>query len=183
MALDQVTRISQLTDRLYLSSFYGLFENQDFVRASVDVLLCAASELVPALESFRRVFPNQEIAYVPLEDAVEQELSLGQYVAYLGELVNCQKRRVLVFCKMGISRSATLCLGYFIRYYGMTLAQSNGYVKRKRSIIYPNSGFLRQLAHYETTTIAEASRASRASEAGAVASTIINSNRSSHYKQ
>ena len=47
------------------------------------------------------------------------------------------------------SRSASLCIAYFMRYHGMTLQTAYDYVKERRPIIHPNVGFWRQLREYE----------------------------------
>lgn len=57
--------------------------------------------------------------------------------------------RVLVHCAMGISRSATICIAYLMRYHLHSFPRAFDMVKRARSIIDPNEGFLRQLTEYE----------------------------------
>jgi len=58
-------------------------------------------------------------------------------------------KAVLVHCKGGRSRSATIMLAYLMKYQGYTLKDAYIYVKSKRSIIQPNIGFWKQLVEYE----------------------------------
>ena len=55
----------------------------------------------------------------------------------------------MVYCRAGMSRSATLCIAYFMRYHNMTMDEAFQFVKEKRPIIHPNPGFLRQLKQFE----------------------------------
>ena len=59
------------------------------------------------------------------------------------------KRKVLVHCAMGVSRSATMVIAYLMRKHkklgpDMVLAQ----VKAKRAVVKPNEGFMEQLLYW-----------------------------------
>lgn len=49
----------------------------------------------------------------------------------------------------GVSRSASLCIVYLIKYERMSLRQAYHYVKSARPIIRPNVGFWKQMVDYE----------------------------------
>lgn len=49
----------------------------------------------------------------------------------------------------GVSRSASLCIVYLIKYERMTLRQAYHYVKSARPIIRPNVGFWKQMVEFE----------------------------------
>lgn len=50
---------------------------------------------------------------------------------------------------MGVSRSASTVIAYAMKEYNWSLEKAYNFVKQKRSITRPNSGFMRQLAEYE----------------------------------
>ena len=60
--------------------------------------------------------------------------------------------RVLVHCKMGISRSASVVIAYAMKAYNMSLEEAIQLVKKKRSCIQPNQAFVSQLKIYQVTT-------------------------------
>lgn len=71
---------------------------------------------------------------------------------FMGKAVGTKKTgklhgKILVHCKEGVSRSATLVLAYLVRDQEMTLKDAVSLVRSKREIL-PNRGFLQQLIDY-----------------------------------
>jgi len=56
---------------------------------------------------------------------------------------------VFVHCYGGVSRSATLVIAFLMSQFNMSMFDAMAFVKSKRSVIYPNPGFQRQLLDYE----------------------------------
>lgn len=57
--------------------------------------------------------------------------------------------KVLVHCKMGISRSASVVIAYAMKAYSWDLKKALTYVQTKRQCIKPNSSFISQLETYQ----------------------------------
>lgn len=57
--------------------------------------------------------------------------------------------KVLVHCKMGISRSASVVIAYAMKAYNWNFDKALKHVKGKRSCIKPNANFLSQLETYQ----------------------------------
>lgn len=57
--------------------------------------------------------------------------------------------RVLVHCKMGISRSGSTVCAYLMKQYGWDLEASLSHVQKCRPIANPNDGFIKQLQIYQ----------------------------------
>lgn len=57
--------------------------------------------------------------------------------------------KVLVHCKMGISRSASVVIAYAMKAFNMSLDDALALVKKKRTCIKPNQAFCSQLKTYE----------------------------------
>ncbi|XP_050308982.1 dual specificity protein phosphatase MPK-4 [Anthonomus grandis grandis] len=60
-----------------------------------------------------------------------------------------EKGAVLVHCYFGISRSATVVIGYIMKKHRLTYQRAFETVKAKRSIVFPNQGFVSQLKLYQ----------------------------------
>lgn len=56
-----------------------------------------------------------------------------------------KKRKVLVNCNAGVSRSSAIIIGYLILHKNMNFDEAYKFVKLKRECIRPNDGFIRQL--------------------------------------
>ena len=56
---------------------------------------------------------------------------------------------VLVHCYAGVSRSATIVIGYLMQEHGMSLKEAIKHVKKIRNFIHPNEGFYRQLLQFQ----------------------------------
>lgn len=64
--------------------------------------------------------------------------------------VKSRNGKILVHCRAGISRSATICIAYLMRKYEYTLDQAYEYTKKRRAAISPNFNFLGQLLALES---------------------------------
>lgn len=59
--------------------------------------------------------------------------------------------KTLVHCVAGISRSASVCIAYLMKYHGLSLLEAYNDVKLKRPLIRPNCAFFKQLMKYENS--------------------------------
>lgn len=67
----------------------------------------------------------------------------------LMEDVRQSNGKTLIHCVAGVSRSATICIAYLMKYEKMTLKDAYQHVKWARPLIRPNCSFFRQLMAYE----------------------------------
>jgi protein-tyrosine phosphatase len=57
-------------------------------------------------------------------------------------------KKVLVQCQMGISRSVSIIMAFFIKYGNMSVQDALNKIKEKRSIVGPNQSSMKQLDFY-----------------------------------
>ncbi|KAM7354819.1 MAP kinase-specific phosphatase [Cochliomyia hominivorax] len=57
--------------------------------------------------------------------------------------------RVLVHCNAGVSRSASIVIGYLMHHHDMDFETAYKHVKSQRECIQPNAGFLKQLKEFK----------------------------------
>merc|ERR1712228_736386 len=60
-----------------------------------------------------------------------------------------REQPVLVHCRAGVSRSASVVIAYLMEFQGYTLHDAFFLVRSHRSVITPNPGFMDQLIQYE----------------------------------
>lgn len=63
--------------------------------------------------------------------------------------------KVFVHCFCGISRSTTAILAYFVKYRGIDPQRGYESIRKKRWIVYPNEGFMRQLLEFHKSKTVE----------------------------
>lgn len=95
-------------------------------------------------------FPGQfEYTNLPLTDVPECSIldALKEGIKKIEE-IRQKGGKVLVHCVQGISRSASLVIAYLADREKMTLEEALQFVQRQRSIVQPNSGFMKQLLEF-----------------------------------
>lgn len=65
-------------------------------------------------------------------------------------ITNNNNKNVLIHCFMGSSRSASILIGYMIKYMGLNRRDSLNFLKEKRPIVNLNNNFFKELGIYET---------------------------------
>lgn len=84
--------------------------------------------------------------YVPCLDLPETDLN--EIWTISNKFIGTAKEnngKVLVHCNAGVSRSASVVIGYLIMVCGFSFDDAFDLVKNKRNCIRPNDGFLKQL--------------------------------------
>lgn len=64
-----------------------------------------------------------------------------------------KKKKVLVHCRRGKSRSATICIAYMMHALGITFKNALKAVSALRSKVSPNSGFRKKLEKFEKSLV------------------------------
>ncbi|KAL8615839.1 hypothetical protein ACOMHN_048547 [Nucella lapillus] len=99
----------------------------------------------------RNHFPHDfRYKVIPVEDSDSADLAAWFSEAF--HFIGNEKQRggkVLVHCRGGISRSATVCLAYLMYSRALRLDDAFDYVRARRHVISPNANFMMQLAQFE----------------------------------
>ena len=90
-----------------------------------------------------------EYLRIPIEDALTADLSahLDSAVDFMAAAIR-DGGAVLVHCKQGVSRSASIVIAYCMREHGLTFREALAHV-HKRKWVRPNEAFVEQLRRWE----------------------------------
>ena len=137
------THPTELTEQLYLSAARAVTS-----KALLD--LGITSIINATLELPTVAYQKQETIQIAVEDRIASKLYIYfDLVADKIQQVHLSGGKIMVYCRAGQSRSATLCIAYFMKYHGLSFEDAFQFVRSKRPIIHPNIGFIRQLKEYD----------------------------------
>jgi protein tyrosine/serine phosphatase len=130
---------------LYLGNAQDAVNYDGLRQKGIRFILNATKELhTPEAEEegFQYLKLNlEDHADEPIADYFEQAFNFI-------EQARRQSQAVLVHCRRGISRSATIVIAYVMRYARKTFEEAFEYVKQRREIINPNLGFVLALESF-----------------------------------
>ena len=135
---------SKILDWLYLGSYRDAGYIKGLKELGINYVLNCAIECLDS-------FPSN-IKYCHLKISDMPSFHIVPYFERATSFINnahINNGTILVHCQMGISRSTTCVIAYFIRYLGYTAVDALSFIKRKRPQVMPNFGFLQQLIDYE----------------------------------
>lgn len=136
--------ISEITENLILTSA-SIVNPQTLDLYKVSCIISCAPELPDPLhrdEIIYHAIGIMDSGYSRILPFFDKAADLIHQVSNLGG-------RTLVYCVAGVSRSASICLAYLMKYHKLTLLESYNYLKLRRPRIKPNCGFFKQLIEYE----------------------------------
>ena len=128
--------ITKITDKLYLSSYNDATDYSKLISMGIKQILTVGNGMLHRTEELKT-------KYIFIEDHGRENIK--QYFKEAFEFI--ERDVTIVHCAMGISRSATIVIGYLMS-GGMDINYAYQYVKLRRPIINPNSGFTEQLIAY-----------------------------------
>ena len=130
---------------LYISGVGGVTNKQVLEHQNITHILNLARELEDT------VFPDfVSVRYEGLRDSEEEDLQkhLPELVKHIHQVID-GGGRIVVHCVAGVSRSASVCLAYKVRYEGISLQEAFDEVLKARPVICPNLAFWQALIQWE----------------------------------
>ncbi|XP_054426529.1 protein phosphatase Slingshot homolog 3 isoform X2 [Pteronotus mesoamericanus] len=144
LLMAQQDRASRIFPHLYLGSEWNAANLEELQRNRVSHILNMAREID---NFYPERFTYHNVRLWDEESA--QLLPHWKETHSFVEAARAQGTRVLVHCKMGVSRSAATVVAYAMKQYGWSLEQALRHVQELRPVVRPNPGFLRQLQTYQ----------------------------------
>lgn len=142
--LSSLSSIAQISPCLYLSSGNAAGSRQLVYARNVTCIVNATLEIPNSN------WPDVDYIKVPVPDLPHAPLAL--YFDSVADRIHQNGKRngrTLVHCVAGVSRSATLCIAYLMKYHRLSLLDAHQWVKTRRPVVRPNAGFWQQLIQYE----------------------------------
>ncbi|CAD8117246.1 unnamed protein product [Paramecium sonneborni] len=105
--------------------------------------------IISAIEKLDKQIPEY-IHHFRIVAYDETNFNLSEYFEQTNSFIkqHLEKTNVLVHCQVGVSRSVSILIAYFIKEMNMNFDIALQYIKDKREFVYPNEGFQDQLHQY-----------------------------------
>lgn len=142
-----LSNCDQILPFLYLGGVDAVVDTERVVDQGIRAVVCCLRDL----EFPTRDFSNDlEYYRVDVEDISREpiELFFPEATAFIHSRVS-REQPVLVHCRAGVSRSASVVMAYLMTYQGYSLHDAFFLVRGRRGIVSPNVGFLEKLCDYE----------------------------------
>lgn len=142
--LGQMDAATEIFPHVYLGSEWNASNLEELQKNGVGYILNVTKEIdnfYPGTFDYLniRVYDDEKTELLKHWD------STFRYIAQVKD----RGSKVLVHCKMGISRSASVVIAYAMKAFNMSLEEALNLVKKKRTCIKPNQAFCTQLKTYE----------------------------------
>ncbi|CAG2100477.1 unnamed protein product [Medioppia subpectinata] len=138
--------IDKIDEWLYLGNQYGATNAQTLSALHITDILTVMSAPIDAAQRIAGI----RYHHIAAEDNSSQDL-LSHFNRAYDTIEGCRRLgcSILVHCRVGVSRSATIIIGYIMRKRRQPLYLALEWVKTRRPIIHPNREFKSQLRLFE----------------------------------
>lgn len=127
---------THIINGLYIGSIKSALNEYVYKHCGIETVFSIGKELNPM------VFKSMKNIKISVDDDISENIPF-EYLNLLHD--NLNKNNCLVHCFMGISRSPSFVIAFLMKYYNLRLNDAYSLVKSKRDIVFPNSGFWKQL--------------------------------------
>lgn len=135
--------LNSVTDHLFISSARSV----DDESLEKDGITCVINcSLTPP------TYSTSNIRYRAIAVEDNERANIKCYFEEVSDLIHEEEEKggkTLVYCVAGISRSASLCIAYLMKYRKLNLRSAFFFLQSRRRIVHPNNGFFKQLIEYE----------------------------------
>lgn len=135
---------SPIIDNIYLSGYQQAQDHEYLIKNKfTHIVNCAAGS--KRFNSF--FFPDIKYSQIQLKDDLSEDIeeAVTQIIRFIDEANRDPSRKILVHCYEGISRGPALLTAYLMWKYCLTKDQALDLIKKKRSCVEINLGFMFQL--------------------------------------
>lgn len=141
---------NEIVDGIYLGALSSSYNKEELKKKGI-------THIVSVLAGYEPPFP-EDFNYMVINALDNQSSRLIDVFDEANLFITnaiLNNENVLIHCAYGRSRSATIVAAYLTYTFGMDLQRVLSVLKSKRSIVEPNSNYIKQLEDYYKTKFGE----------------------------
>ncbi|XP_059150394.1 uncharacterized protein LOC131937195 isoform X3 [Physella acuta] len=142
--LGQMDEPSKILDYLYLGSEWNASNLEELKSKGISYILNVTKEIDNFFVGMFQYY-NVRVCDVEEEELLKHWDKTYKFITK----ARTHNAKVLVHCKMGVSRSASTVMAYLMKEKRWSVEQAFDFVKKQRGCVQPNNGFMEQLRMYE----------------------------------
>lgn len=142
-----------IVDGIYLGCMHDALDEQKLASLNIRLVVSIMNgrEIRRVCRKIASIPSITHVAFVA-EDTIDTNI-LDKMLETLFVVDSFRRKHpdagIIIHCKAGISRSASLMISYLMLRYNVPLVDAYKYVKSNRSIVEPNAGFMKQLSEID----------------------------------
>lgn len=151
--ISDYTNVSKINKNIFLGN-WSISCNEKFLKNNnIKYIVCIENIKKP--DYINNIYKKLGIKHVQF---FIEDLDNKNIYQYFNESTNIIDKvinndlNILIHCQAGISRSTTILMAYLISKKNMTPIDAFNYILKKRPVISPNNGFIRQLNEWHIYT-------------------------------
>jgi len=141
------TEPNKILDHLYMGSQAAASNKATLEKYGITYILNTANEIPNFFEGTPGMFYKKVCLLDCPSQVIEIEMLRGAFTFI--EEAKSKGQKVLVHCRAGQSRSATIVIAYVMWSLRLPLTKAYAFVQEKRAAVSPNLGFIAQLAQLD----------------------------------
>lgn len=132
--------IDQITEKIFLGNEDAQRDKEKLKKLGITHILVVGNGL--------EIFHPTDFEYKQFEVNDFPTENISKYFQEAFDFIE-KSDKVFVHCAAGVSRSATIVIAYIMKKKKLDHESALAFVTSKRPVIYPNSGFIKQLSEYK----------------------------------
>ena len=120
----------------------------DYFSSITAVLVDGFKYIISILDPGVNIIKFDEVKYLQIQLVDDPSSDITVHFQNAKKFIDSADGPVLIHCFVGAGRSVTVAGSYLISYMGFTSEQAINFIKERRPVANPNSGFRDQLEKY-----------------------------------
>ena len=140
-----------INDKLFIGNMQSA-QNHDILKQLRITHILNVTADIPCYHQGNDSGLNIKYLQIFVDDHVNEDISIHfeEATSFIYNALNeDDNNRILIHCRQGISRSTSFVIAYLMKYNHQSFFDAEKYIKKRRSIIRVNDGFVTRLLEFE----------------------------------